>query len=400
MSGYPPSSPPSGYGYHQRGESGQQQQPFDPYRSQNPEYQQQGGRPPYPMGSEYGGPPPPHSPNPGYSQQAPHSPNPGYYPPQQPQYAAAPVSPPPAGQYPHSPGRAGYNGSPQQQHQQSWGGYSQPPHDSQGPPSPYAGLSQPQYAPPQQHSPRPGSSQGYYSPAAVKQEYGASPGPMSGQTQAYPGQTPQTDEERGLMGALAGGAAGGFAGHKMNHGFLGALGGAFAGHKLQDAYKDHRKNSRPSSRRSSSSSSSSDDDKKHHHQQQQHQPPPVPPPYYANPPPPQPSHGGGHLRGNFSSSASRISLDGDHDLVAECRSVDGSHKLTSISLNRLLTNADGHFRWSRDGNFAGSARDVRLVHDGKYLEAELRRRDGSWHRDQICLDERIENSNGDLRMLW
>lgn len=199
------------------------------------------------------------------------------------------------------------------------------------------------------------------------------------------------------MGALAGGAAGAFAGHKVNHGFLGALGGAFAGHKLQDAYSDHKKHSRPSSRRSSSSFSSSDEGK-HHYQQQQQQPPP-PQPYYGHAAPPPPANHGG-LRGNFSHSASRIQLDGDHDLIAECATVNRSTKLTSISLNGLLTNDDGHFRWSKEGNFAGSARNVRLVHDGRFLEAELRRRDGSWHTDQICLDERIENSDGDLRMLW
>ncbi|ETS82926.1 hypothetical protein PFICI_04802 [Pestalotiopsis fici W106-1] len=380
MSGYPPSGPPPGY---ERNESGEHQ--FDQYRSQwqgNPDHQ---ARPPYAMaspppgggqssyyGAPYGSPQPPHSPQPG-----------GYYPPQQPQYADHPASPPPAGQYPHSPGH-GYHGSPQGQ--RPYMGYqpSEPLQSS----SPYQAPSQPQYA----QSPRPLSSQGY--PPVVKQEFG-SPGQVPAQA-LYPGATPQSEQDRGVMGALAGGAAGAFAGHKVNHGFLGALGGAFAGHKLQDAYSDHKKHSRPSSRRSSSSSSSSSDDDKHHNK-----PPPQQQPYYghaAPPPPPPAAHGG--LRGNFSHSASRISLDRDHDLIAECATVHGSRKLTSISLNRLLTNDDGHFRWSREGNFAGSARNIRLVHDGKYLEAELCRRDGSWRTDQICLDERIENSNGDLQMLW
>ncbi|KAH6660462.1 CVNH domain-containing protein [Truncatella angustata] len=286
----------------------------------------------------------------------------GYYPPQ-PQYSGNP----PAGQY--TPSGYGYNGH---QGQQSY--YQAQQH------SPHQLPSQPQYAqspPPQyEHSPqRQYASPGYL--PQIKQEYTSPP---------VPGQVPQTEEERGLMGALAGGAAGGFAGHKVNHGFLGAVGGAFAGHKLQDAYKDHKKNSRPSSRRSSCSSSSSSDDDKHGHKpQKQHAPPPPV------------VHG---TMGNFTQSSARISLDNDHDLIAECGACDGSRKLSSISLNRLLTNDDGHFRWARDGNFAASARNVRLIHGGRFLQAELCQCNGSWRWAEICLDERIENSNGNLQMLW
>jgi hypothetical protein len=46
------------------------------------------------------------------------------------------------------------------------------------------------------------------------------------------------DGERGLMGALAGGAAGYYGGKKAGgHTILGTLAGAFAGHKLEDARK-------------------------------------------------------------------------------------------------------------------------------------------------------------------
>ena len=179
------------------------------------------------------------------------------------------------------------------------------------------------------------------------------------------------------MGALAGGAAGAWAGHKVNHGFLGALGGAFAGHKLQDAVHDHNKQKK--------------EEKKQSHSPQPYQ--------HAQQPPP-PSHSPRqHYAGNFSATSSQVSIDGDYDLIASCRRMDGSQRLTSISLNNCLTNTDGHFRWARGGGFGASARNVRLVDGGRTLEAELRNCGGGWVWDRIALDEKIENKNGDLVMV-
>jgi len=175
------------------------------------------------------------------------------------------------------------------------------------------------------------------------------------------------------MGALAGGAAGGYAGHKMHHGFLGAVGGAYAGHKLEDTYKEHHNKPSPSPAHGA--------------------PPPVP---VAS----RPTNSGGPKMGNFSTSSSNVTLDGDFDLIAECTACDGRRKLSSISLNQVLTNEDGHFRWvPSGGNFGGSARYVNLVEGGKVLEAELRACDGRWVRDRVHLDERIENSDGDLKLI-
>ncbi|KAK8042336.1 hypothetical protein PG994_012819 [Apiospora phragmitis] len=99
-------------------------------------------------------------------------------------------------------------------------------------------------------------------------------------------------------------------------------------------------------------------------------------------------------------SSSRISLDRDYDLIAECRTIGGHQKLASISLNHCLSNMDGHFRWAgaEPGNFAASARNVRLADDGRFLEAELRAMDGNWRWDRIHLDERIMNIDGDLQL--
>lgn len=40
---------------------------------------------------------------------------------------------------------------------------------------------------------------------------------------------------------------------------------------------------------------------------------------------------------------------------------------------------------------------MRLVQGGKVLEAELRQIDDEWREDQIALNERIGNVNGELR---
>lgn len=215
-----------------------------------------------------------------------------------------------------------------------------------------------------------------------------------------PQRSPQPEADKGVMGALAGGALGAYGGHQVNHGVIGAVGGAIAGSKLEDHYKNDSKQKkkakkdksffgwkrRGSNSSSSSSSSSSSDDEKvkpvahHHHQDQQHQQP--------------------VLAGNFSSSCTSITVDRDYDLIASCSAVDGQQKLSSISLNSVLTNTEGQFRWAKGGNFGGSARNVRLLDNGKVLEAELGMGgDRGWNRTTIRLDERITNDNGELRFL-
>lgn len=262
-----------------------------------------------------------------------------------------------------------------------------------------------------------------------------------------PGAEP-VEGERGLLGAIAGGAAGAYGGHKVGHGFIGAVGGAYAGHKLEDHWKDKRKAEKKERRRlqgrrdssSSSSSSSSDDEKKkkkkdkygqpgpqgwgdkwgnlshddkmkyglgaagvaaaggagyyawqHHQQQQGHGGAPMPPQ----------GHGGSRevLAGNFSGSSSQITLDGDYDLIASCGTVDGHQKLSSISLNDCLGNEWGKFVWQRGGGFAQSSRNIRLVDGGRVLEAELGNGRGGWDRQHIRLDEKITNDNGELKFL-
>ncbi|KAK6227581.1 CVNH domain-containing protein [Colletotrichum tabaci] len=266
------------------------------------------------------------------------------------------------------------------------------------------------------------------------------------------------DGERGLTGALAGGAAGAFGGHKVggNFGhsktstFIGAVAGAFAGHKLQDGVSDWK-----DKRDEKKNEEKNDHDRPHDRPQEHH-------------------HGGhhsshhgddkprsGNYAGNFTSSSRDIRLDahGEYNLHASCKRRDGEWQSSTISLNRILENDQGSFRWSSGnsngsgessvtvqqgdtlrniaarfnvgfdeiarhnnipnpdqiwpgqvlqipgrggnssgGNFGASARDVRLVQGGQVLEAELSR-NGQWVRSSVNLDERIGNNNGTLHLV-
>ncbi len=194
------------------------------------------------------------------------------------------------------------------------------------------------------------------------------------------------------MGALAGGAAGAFAGHKLHHGFLGALGGAYAGHKLEDGWKEHR-------------------DKKNQSASPSPVPQPAPYQYPLQAPPipiasrppnrEQPQQHHEALAGNFSASSSNINLGGapNYELYASCGTISGSQRSSAISLNNVLTNDDGHFRWAENGNFGASARNVRLADGGRILEAELANCGGEWKAASVRLDERITNQDGEMRLV-
>ena len=103
---------------------------------------------------------------------------------------------------------------------------------------PSGGFSdQPSYQNPQNYYPdtrgNAYSEQGYSQSASNTSYYNNA----SGQPNA---QGPEAD--RGLLGAMAGGAAGAFGGHKVGHGVLGALGGAILGSLTEDYAKKGKKN--------------------------------------------------------------------------------------------------------------------------------------------------------------
>ncbi|RGP81086.1 cvnh domain-containing [Fusarium longipes] len=371
--------------------------------------------------------------------------------------------------------QGGYQQNDRQQYGQQQGGYQQGGPQQGG--YQQSGYQQDGYQ--QGGHQQGGAAQSYYSESQHSQQ-----GPHgSGPRDQFNGGDEQ-DGERGFMGAVAGGAAGAFGGHKIGGAtghsksstIIGALAGAFGGHKLQDAAEDwkderdekkeeekkreeeekrrkeeqkrreeeeknrrdddrhsshHRRRSSSSRRRSRSRSSSRGSNRRR----------------------------SGHYAGNFTASSRDIRLDahGDYVLHASCKRENGDYQHTSISLNKLLENDRGSFRWSAGGHhggssqvtvqngdtlrgiaarfnttfeeiartnnisnpdliypgqtlqvpgggsqggggFGNSARDVRLVDGGQRLEGELSR-DGRWVLSSIVLDERIRNFNGTLELV-
>ena len=254
---------------------------------------------------------------------------------------------------------------------------------------------------------------------------------------------------------------------------LGAVAGAVAGHKLQDGvsdWKDNRDEEKEKKKREEEERKREEEERKRREEQQAQQQ------HHGgfggfggnnhhNAPPPQYSGGNHHessrgvnYAGNFSGSSRDVRLDahGEYMLHASCRRTDGSYQQSSISLNRLIENDQGSFRWASQGhqggggntvtvqhgdtlreiarrhgasfeelarhngiqnpdmiypgqviqvpgrsggggggNFGASARDVRVTDGGRRLEGELLR-DGRWCGSSIELDERIGNNNGTL----
>jgi len=64
-----------------------------------------------------------------------------------------------------------------------------------------------------------------------------------------------------------------------------------------------------------------------------------------------------------------------------------------------LINEGGRLKWAKNGNFAATARHVRLVDGGAVLEAELGDGEGGWVRNKKVLDKRIGNDDGKLIMI-
>ncbi|KAF1992219.1 hypothetical protein K402DRAFT_1293 [Aulographum hederae CBS 113979] len=165
--------------------------------------------------------------------------------------------PPPGGSFLHGYEQQTQYGQPQ--HQQyggespfppQQGQYPPPSHDQYGqgqgyqsPPPPQIGYGQPPYEEQRGHSP-------YPPPVPYGQH--PSPGPH-GEPQGYPTHDQQyngppggaAEGDRGLGATLLGGAAGGFAGHKMGGGTLATLGsavvGAWGANKLEDKHEKKRR---------------------------------------------------------------------------------------------------------------------------------------------------------------
>ncbi|KAL4819795.1 CVNH domain-containing protein [Aspergillus spinulosporus] len=277
------------------------------------------------------------------------------------------------------------NSGYQYQLQEYYGGYQQPPppyyqHPESPAPAPAQAPYSYLYPPPQQQQPQPAYPQHTGQEVHARQDH----------------------NDRGVLGAITGGATGAYAGHQANHGVLGTIGGAIAGSLVEDAMKKHSSHGkvdkkkekkswgfyRRHSSRSSSSSSSSDSESEKDNRK-----------FPAPAPARVPNQALSDYRGNFSKTSRDISLQGDYELAALCCTVSGHFNASRLPLNSVLVNEFGHFKWKSAGNFGASARNAHLTEGGRVLEAELADGKGGWKRDWVRLDERISNRDGVLVFL-
>ncbi|KAG0018446.1 hypothetical protein BGZ82_000444 [Podila clonocystis] len=101
----------------------------------------------------------------------------------------------------------------------------------------------------------------------------------------------------------------------------------------------------------------------------------------------------------FMHSSKDIRLKDKHYLVATCQTADGQWVESSLDLDFIIGNNNGHFSWEGE-NFSVSASDsIKIDVTSEYvlLRTDLRNEDGAWRRDEtLNLSERIENVDGQL----
>jgi hypothetical protein len=86
---------------------------------------------------------------------------------------------------------------------------------------------------------------------------------------------------------------------------------------------------------------------------------------------------------------------GTATLIADCIDFNGHACRSELDLNKSVANIDGKLEWCKDGDFAYTAKDIK-VGDNGVLTATCKRVDGSDVVSRLDLDERIANINGDL----
>jgi hypothetical protein len=95
----------------------------------------------------------------------------------------------------------------------------------------------------------------------------------------------------------------------------------------------------------------------------------------------------------FAESCRNVVMNGGV-LHAECLTLTGEVRNSSINLDECLGNSDGEFRWGWN-NFSATAQDVRL--EGTILHARLGTRTGEWRDACTDLQTHVENIEGDLQ---
>ena len=183
---------------------------------------------------------------------------------------------------------------------------------------------------------------------------------------------------------------------------LGVVGGALAGHKLQDGvsdWKDGRDDKKAEEKKAEEDKKAEekrkaeekkkdeerkkDEEKKKSEKKEEKK---------DNRDCQQSSAPGVKYLGNFSGSAKDIRVDcsGEYLLHASCKSKDGSYRASSISLNKILSNDRGSFRWVEGGSQPKAAGPKQFtVRQGDTLRAIGAQVGASW--EEIARVNGIQN---------
>ncbi|KAM7218472.1 Cyanovirin-N [Rhypophila decipiens] len=99
-----------------------------------------------------------------------------------------------------------------------------------------------------------------------------------------------------------------------------------------------------------------------------------------------------------------FSLSNGRILNGECRRNNGSWRPNSIDLNGCITNNDGYLQWRSNGGYKGSCPNVGLRHthhgdegiNQVYLWADCYTASGGMRRTEVQLNDRIHNWDGQM----
>ncbi|EGS20684.1 uncharacterized protein CTHT_0025200 [Thermochaetoides thermophila DSM 1495] len=211
--------------------------------------------------------------------------------------------------------------------------------------------------------------------------------------------------DRGILGGIAGGVAGavggnklgGKAGHSKLGTVLGAVAGAVAGHKLQDEVSEKIDEKKKKKEEEEAKKKREEEEKRRREEEEKRRREEQLKQKQRRDSSPSPSRNRNYA-GGFSGSARDIRLEnsgGDWILRASCRCRDGSYRDSTISLNKLLENDNGSFRWSSGrsagGGHCAPAPQTYTVQPGDTLRAIAARFPGCGTFEDIARVNNIPN---------
>lgn len=105
--------------------------------------------------------------------------------------------------------------------------------------------------------------------------------------------------------------------------------------------------------------------------------------------------------GGFTASCFDIKFKAPSTLEANCLYMGGKfNSFDWVDLNAHITNNNGTLAWQKNGGFAASVRNCRIVNSGStILLCEAGDGKGNWLNSFIVLDDKIANYNGSLTVL-